>query len=87
MKKITGLINHYGTDSFLHCFFAMIIVLYGGYWGDLGLGIAWMILIALVVLKEVLDAREEGNEFSAKDVTWGISGGIIATIMYVLTLL
>lgn len=77
MKIIDNFINKVGADKVLHFTIAALITAWGGNFGDLGLILGALEIIALSFVKEHLD-----NEFSAKDIYYSIGGAMTSVIVY-----
>lgn len=80
-------LDRYGTDKILHFLLALCLILIGGHFGDIGIGVSLICAVLIELLKEFLDAREKGNKFDMDDLIWGVCGNIFGVILYVTTLI
>ena len=77
MKIIDKFLNKVGADKVLHFTIAALITAWGGLFGDLGLIIGALGIVALSYLKERLD-----EEFCTQDILYSMGGAIASVIVY-----
>ena len=77
MKIIDKFLNKVGADKVLHFAIAALITAWGGNFGDLGLIIGALGIVALSYLKERLD-----EEFCTQDIFYSMGGAIASVIVY-----
>lgn len=77
MKIVNKFLQKVGADKVLHFTIAALITAWGGNFGDLGLIIGALGIVALSYLKERLD-----EEFCAQDILYSMGGAIMSVIIY-----